>query len=182
MWRVLGHTPPRVWLVLLVLLAIPTAHAAAATGPVSCPPGGTDRVAVVCELNAARAEEGRGPLRTRASLERAATAHAQDMVARGYFAHESPDGDGPAVRARRAGYLRGAARWRIGEVLIWSRGSPLTAEAAVGAWLGSPAHRRILLQRRYEDVGAGVVDGAPAGDPATQPATTIAVSFGRRAG
>ncbi len=178
----LGHTPPRVRLALLVLVAVSTADVAAAADPSPCPPGGTDATALVCELNAARAEAGRDPLRSRPALERAATRHAADMVERRYFAHDSPDGDSAADRARRAGYLRGADHWRIGEVLIWTRGAPLTAASAVRAWLGSPAHRRVLLQPRYEDVGAGIVAGAPFGDPATEPATTIAVSFGRRSG
>jgi uncharacterized protein YkwD len=137
---------------------------------------------MVCELNAARAAAGRAPLRARPSLEEAATAHAADMVERRYFAHESPGGSNAADRARAAGYIGDADRWRIGEILIWTRGAPLTANAAVDAWLASPAHRRILLQRRYEDVGVGIAAGAPAGRPQAQPATTIAVSFGRRSG
>ena len=176
----LGHTPPRVWLALLVFLAVPTADAAGAAGPSPCPPGGIDATALVCELNLARAEAGRGALRARPPLERAATGHAADMVERGYFAHDSPGGANAADRARRAGYLRGAEHWRIGEILIWTRGVPLTGAAAVRAWLGSPAHRRLLLHPRYDDVGVGIAAGAPLGDPATQPATTIAVSFGRR--
>lgn len=178
----LGRTPPWVRLALLVLLVILMADRAAAVGPQACPPGGTDGTAVVCELNAARAQAGRDALRERPSLKAAAIAHAEDMVARHYFAHESPEGDNAAARARRAGYLRGSERWRIGEILIWSRGAPLTAKAAVDAWLASPAHRRVMLQRRYEDVGVGVAAGAPGGDEATQPGTTIAVSFGRRSG
>jgi uncharacterized protein YkwD len=176
----LGLTPPRVRLALLVLLAVPTADAAAAADPPACPLGGTDATAVVCELNVARAQAGRGSLRSRPSLERAATAHAADMVARHYFAHESPDGDGPAQRARRSGYMGHAEQWRIGEILIWSRGAPLTAEAAVRAWLASPPHRRVLLHRRYEDVGAGVVPGTPRGGAGSEPATTIGVLFGAR--
>ena len=178
----LDQIPPRVRLALLVLLTVPVADASAATGSASCPPGGTDRIAVVCELNAARAEAGRTALRARPSLERAATGHSSDMVARRYFAHETPEGDGPGERARRAGYTRHAQRWRIGEVLIWTRGEPLTASAAVDAWLASPPHRHVLLQRRYEDVGAGIVAGAPLGDSALTPATTITVLFGRRSG
>jgi uncharacterized protein YkwD len=172
--------PPRVGLALLVLLPIVVTGEAAAADPPNCPPGGTDRAAVVCELNAARAAAGRARLHVRPSLERAATAHAADMVERRYFAHESPGGDNPADRARRSGYLRRADEWRIGEILIWTRGAPLTAEAAVDAWLISPSHRRIMLQPPYEDVGVGIVAGAPAGRPEAQPATTIAVSFGRR--
>jgi uncharacterized protein YkwD len=179
---VLDNCPPWVRLGLLVLFAVNTADAAAAAGPSACPPGATDATAVVCELNAARADVGRGPLASTPSLGRAATAHATDMVERHFFAHDSPGGGTPVTRVRRAGYLRGIERWSIGEVLMWSRGQPLTAAAAVAAWLASRDHRPILLRRRYEDVGVGIAPGAPLGDPAIQPATTIAVSFGRRSG
>jgi uncharacterized protein YkwD len=76
--------------------------------------------------------------------------------------------------------MRRAGGWRIGEVLAWSCGAPLTASAVVDLWLGSRPHRRILLSRRFRDVGAGPVAGAPVGDPALQPATTVTVVFGRR--
>ena len=178
----LENCPPRVRFGLLVLFAVSTADAASAAGPTTCPPGGIDATALVCEINAARASAGRAELAATPALARAATAHATDMVERHYFAHDSPGGGTPVTRARRAGYLRGMERWAIGEVLIWNRGSPVTAAAAVAAWLASPDHRRILLRRRYEDVGAGIVPGAPLGDPALQPATTIAVSLGRREG
>jgi uncharacterized protein YkwD len=134
----------------------------------------------VCELNAARESAGRVPLHARPSLGDAAAGHSADMVARGFFAHASPEGDGPADRAHRAGYLRRAAEWRIGEVLVWRSGAPLTAAAAVEAWLASPPHRRVLLGRHYRDVGAGVVAGAPFGDPGVIPASTASVLLGSR--
>jgi uncharacterized protein YkwD len=175
-----GRIPPSARLALPTVLAALASPGTAAADPPPCQPGGTDRSAIVCEINAARAEAGRGPLRSRPSLADAARDHSRDMVERRYFAHDSPDGEGPADRARRAGYMRHADSWRIGEVLAWSRGQTLTAAAVVELWLGSPSHRRILLSRRYRDVGAGPVDGAPMGDAAVQPATTVTVVFGRR--
>jgi uncharacterized protein YkwD len=146
-----------------------------------CPPAGTDRAALVCEINAARAKAGSGPLQPRPSLHDAARAHATDMVERGYFAHVTPEGRGPVARIRRAGYLRRARRWRVGETLLWRRGgAPLTAADAVAAWLASPPHRRVLLASAYEDVGVGLVAGAPLGDPGLQPAATLVVNVGRR--
>ena len=76
--------------------------------------------------------------------------------------------------------MRHADTWRVGEVLLWSRGEQLTAARAVQLWMGSPTHRRILLSRRYRDIGAGPVPGAPLGDPALEPATTLTVVLGRR--
>ena len=175
-----GRVPPSARLALPAVLAALAAHGTAAADLPPCPPGGTDRAAILCEINAARADAGAGPVRSRPSLGDAAVAHSRDMVERRYFAHESPEGEGPADRARRAGYMRRADSWRIGEVLAWSRGETLTAAAVVELWLDSPPHRRILLSRRYRDVGTGPVGGAPVGDPSVRPATTVTVVFGRR--
>ena len=60
-----------------------------------------------------RAAEGRRcrPCAPNARLDQAAQRHAEDMLARGYFAHESPEGKTVRERARDAGY-----DWRaIGE-------------------------------------------------------------------
>ena len=175
-----GRFPPPARTALLVLFVAIAAEGRAAADPPTCTPGATDRAAIVCEINAARAEAGSASLQNRPSLAAAARAHSSDMVERRYFAHESPEGDGPAERARRAGYMRHAGSWRVGEILLWSRGEPLTAARAVDMWLDSPSHRRILLSPRYRDVGAGPVDGAPVGDPDVDPATTVTVVFGRR--
>jgi uncharacterized protein YkwD len=51
--------------------------------------------------------------------------------------------------------------WRVGEVLAWA-GEPIDTPAdIVAAWLASPGHRRVLLDRRYRDIGIGVVAGVP---------------------
>jgi uncharacterized protein YkwD len=176
-----GRFPPSARLVSPILAAAFALNGTEATAdPPTCSPGAADRAAVVCEINVARAEAGRAPVRSRPSLTEAAVGHSADMVERRYFEHQSPEGDGPADRARRAGYMRHAHHWRVGEVLVWSRGETLTAAAAVDLWLGSPSHRRILLSPRYRDVGAGLVAGAPLGDPSLEPATTLTVVFGRR--
>jgi len=177
-----GRIPPsaRPLLVLGALFAL--LGPASATAAQSCPSGPATRASVVCELNAVRAAEGQAPLRQRASLTTAARNHARDMVARRYFAHDNPEGIGPGGRARRAGYMDAAERWRIGEVLLWSRGTQLTASAAVQAWLNSSGHRRIILTPAYRDAGIGLADGAPVGDPSDTPALTISVVVGRRSG
>ena len=42
-----------------------------------------------------------------------------------------------------------------GEVIEWHAGSRPRIRHAVGAWLRSPAHRRVILSRRYRRAGAG---------------------------
>ena len=58
------------------------------------------------QINAFRASQGMGPLRQSAELARAAQAHADDMVARAYFSHQSaggPNGSNLLERAQSAG-------------------------------------------------------------------------------
>ena len=175
-----GRFPPPAWLALPAILACGAHPGAAAAASRACPQGGADRAALVCEINAARSSAGRAPVRSRPALVDAARGHSNDMVERRYFAHETPEGEGPDDRARDAGYLRHAAEWRIGEVLLWSRGEELTAAHAVELWLASPSHKRVMLSRHYRDVGAGQVAGAPMGDPLLEPAFTVTVVFGNR--
>jgi uncharacterized protein YkwD len=85
------------------------------------------------------------------------------MVRGGYFSHTAPDGTTPAGRLRASGYIDPGAPWAIGEVLAWGRGRSGSAEAIVAAWMASPPHRRVLLGRRYRDIGVGSANGDPFG-------------------
>lgn len=172
-----GRIPPSARVVALAvatLLLLPAG--APARDRDGCLAGGP----VQAELNRVRAEAGVAPVRRRPALARAACAYAGDMVARRFFSHTSPEGDGPADRARGAGYLRHFPSWRVGEILQWARAPVFRPADAAARWLASPAHRAILLSPAYRDVGVGVAPGAPTGDASPTPAVTIAVLFGDR--
>ena len=112
-------------------------------------------------LNAARVEHGVPPLRADRRLARAARAHSADMVARHYFAHETPAGERPCKRVARTGWLRGRRHWWVGENLAWGTASKGRPPAIVAAWLASPPHHRVMLRYRYRVVGIGVARGTP---------------------
>jgi uncharacterized protein YkwD len=128
--------------------------------------------ATVNALNAARAARGVPPLHTDARLAEAAVRHSRDMVARGYFSHVTSGGATLGARVARTGWTRRRLRWRLGEDLAWvTDGQP---ETAVTAWLQSPPHRRILLDRGFRAVGVGVASGTPSGSPGA----TFTADFG----
>ena len=136
------------------------------------------RAALLCEIDRVRARRDVRRLRPDAQLDLAAARHATDMFQRRYFSHTSPGGGELGDRARRAGYAQRTCSWRVGEVLAWGVAHRSSAAATVAAWLGSPSHRRILISRRYADLGVGTVAGTPVeGYPS---GVTIAVVVGAR--
>jgi uncharacterized protein YkwD len=113
---------------------------------------GAVRAAVRARVNAERARAGLPPLAESIELDRAAQQHAEDMLARGYFEHTSPEGDTVRERAHDHGY-----RWRaVGENIALGQ---LTVDQAMDSWMKSPEHRDNILDREYRDLGVGIALG-----------------------
>ncbi|MCE3553030.1 CAP domain-containing protein [Pseudonocardia sp. RS11V-5] len=103
---------------------------------------------VVALTNRARAEAGCAALTTDARITRAAQAHSDDMAARDYFEHDSPEGRSFADRVAAAGYpAPGAENIAMGQ---------RTAQAVVQAWLDSPGHRRNIEDCSLTTIGVGL--------------------------
>jgi uncharacterized protein YkwD len=81
------------------------------------------------------------------------------------------------ARIKRAGYLRSAHEWWLGEALAWGKASAGAPQAILRGLLNSPPHRAILLDPEFRDLGVGVARGAPSG--ANHGALTVALDFGR---
>jgi uncharacterized protein YkwD len=136
--------------------------------------------AVLVRLNAIRAEHGLVPLKPDVSLTDAATAHSSQMLADGYFAHESADGTPFWKRLVRYTTQSTNGRWSVGENLLWS--SPdVGANRALALWMASPEHERNILTARWRDVGIAAMhaDAAP-GTYGGRPVTVITTDFGVR--
>jgi len=164
----------------LALVGAPSASAAC--GHTSAQPGQTSRAAMasstLCLVNAERSERGLRPLRLNRRLSRAARGHARDMVHRDYFSHDSLSGASFVDRIRRSGYLSGPRAWIVGENLAWGSRDRSSPSAIVDAWMHSPGHRANILQRRFREIGIGLVNGAP--QSVSGPAATYATDFGAR--
>ena len=134
------------------------------------------RRATLCLLNHERAQHGLRPLRHDGRLALAARRHAQDMVRRRYFAHDSLSGANFVDRIQRTGYTTGR-RWRVGENLAWGAGAHAAPAAIVQSWMNSPGHRANVLGP-FREIGVGLARGAPVdGFP---DGATYATSFGAR--
>jgi stress response protein SCP2 len=111
---------------------------------------------VVDRTNAERGRHGLRPLAVDQRLAAAAQAHSADMVRRGFFAHESPDGRQVWDRAVAAGY----AYRKVAENIAAGQ---RTAEEVVRGWMESPGHRANILDRDLTQIGVGRADGGSYG-------------------
>jgi len=110
------------------------------------------RAEMLAQVNAQRRKAGAPPLALNADLQEAAQAHAQDMLARGFFAHKSPSGTTVRERSRKAGY-----DWRaIGENIAEGQTS---VNEVMTTWMNSPGHRENILNPAFRELGVGLVLG-----------------------
>jgi len=79
------------------------------------------------------------------------------MLARRYFAHESPKGETVRERSRAAGY-----DWRaIGENIAEGQ---LSVNEVMDTWMHSPPHRKNILDPNYKELGVGLALGRSGND------------------
>ncbi|TVL91573.1 sigma-70 family RNA polymerase sigma factor [Streptomyces sp. SAJ15] len=130
----------------------PTPSRTSETTPDPTPASGRgDQLAAqVLELvNVERATAGCSPVRRNDLLVTAAQRHSDDMAARDYFDHTSPDGSDPGDRITAAGY-----RWRTyGENIAAGQ---QTAQSVMDSWMNSPGHRQNILNCDVTEMGVGV--------------------------
>lgn len=118
--------------------------------------GLTDLVAVKAEMlagvNRLRAEAGVAPLVENPRLDAAAQDHAEDMLARGYYDHKSPEGKQVGDRLNAEGYS-----WRLAAENLAA--GHFTVDSVLEAWMQSSGHRANLLRSNVTDFGFGLAVG-----------------------
>ena len=117
-------------------------------------------------------------MRASAQLARAAQGHADDMVARHFFDHVTPGGSTLGDRVNATGYIAGRRDWELGEAIAWAQQPLDTPASLMRAWLASPDHRAIILDRVFRDVGIGVTPGLTDGSGGL--GATAVLDFGFR--
>lgn len=106
-------------------------------------------------VNKERLANGLSPLAADPELTEVARRHSADMFARGYFAHDTPEGLSPFDRMHDANVRFTTA----GENLALA---PTLMLAHTGL-MNSPGHRANILRREFGRVGIGVMDGGMRG-------------------
>ena len=99
-------------------------------------------------VNAEREHHGLDPLHWHQGVTQVARAHSRDMVTRGFFAHECPDGSTAPSRLQAAGLDYNFSGENLGR-------RQSTARQLVDEWMNSPEHRAILLHPHFTHTGIG---------------------------
>jgi uncharacterized protein YkwD len=111
-------------------------------------------------VNKERIAAGLTPLAPDPELTEVTRRHSADMFARGYFAHDTPEGRDPFGRMRAADVRFLTA----GENLALAR----SVQIAHTGLMNSPGHRANILRPGFGRVGIGIMDGGMRGLMVTQ--------------
>jgi uncharacterized protein YkwD len=101
--------------------------------------------------NTERSTRQLGTLAINEKLNQAAQAKANDMAARDYWSHTTPDGQEPWAFINTTGYTYLAA----GENLAYGF---VNSEETIRGWMNSDSHRDNMLSKRYGEVGFGIAN------------------------
>jgi len=110
--------------------------------------------------NDERQSQNLGTLTVSPLLNEAAQMKANDMAAKGYFAHVSPDGKTPWYWINLVGYNFEYA----GENLAVNFSD---SQDVVNAWMASPTHRANIVKGNYTEIGTAVASGMYQGQETT---------------
>jgi hypothetical protein len=124
---------------------------------------------LLLETNNQRSGNGLGGLAVNQLLDNAAQAKANDMAARNYWSHDTPDGQSPWTFFTAAGYEYQTA----GENLAYGFDTSLNT---VTAWMNSPGHRANILNTTYTEIGFGIANSP--NYQGTGPETIVVAEYG----
>ncbi|MFL5895373.1 MAG: CAP domain-containing protein [Thermoleophilaceae bacterium] len=136
--------------------------------------------AILCLVNAERADAGLPAVGTNDQLRQAAEGMAARMVKEQFFSHDTPDGKSLVDRVEPTGYIPNSGDWVVGENLAWGSGALSTPQAIVNGWMNSPGHKANILATDYKDVGLAAAMGSPS--PSQSGGTVYVNDFGAKSG
>ncbi len=106
--------------------------------------------------NQTRASNGLATLCVHRALTQAAQYHSQEMIDKGYFDHNSYDGESFSARLERFGY---DSYEEVGENIAWGSGTNAFPAGIFQFWMNSSEHQENILSPNYREVGIGTATG-----------------------
>ncbi len=150
--HVLSHRMLALLSLLLMTVKIAAISLVAITPAVPVEASSITASTVISLANTARTQGGLNALTQNGLLTNAAQAKADDMLARQYFAHNTPTGETPWTFIKATGYSYLSA----GENLAIDF---TEAESIQTAWMNSPGHRANIMNANFQEIGIGISKG-----------------------
>jgi uncharacterized YkwD family protein/spore coat assembly protein SafA len=107
---------------------------------------------VIDLVNKERAKNGLQQLKANWELCRVARYKSQDMINKGYFAHQSPTYGSPFTMMQSFGIRFSNG----GENIAYGQRTPSEVMYSKNGWMNSPGHRANILSATYNQIGVGV--------------------------
>lgn len=126
---------------------------------------------LLADTNAQRTGNGIAELAINSQLNAAAQAKANDMAARNYWSHNTPEGNPPWVFVQNEGY----AYQKLGENLAAGFDNE---QSTINGWMASPPHRENLLDPAYTEVGFGYANNPDYTSAGGGPMTIVVAFYG----
>lgn len=127
---------------------------------------------LLSDTNAARAANGIGALKLNDKLDAAAQANADDMAARNYWSHYTPEGNPPWIWVTNQGYSYLALAQNLAAGFS-------DEQSTVNGWMASPSHRENMLNSAYSDVGFGYANNPDYTSAGGGPMTIVVAFYGQ---
>jgi len=129
---------------------------------------------LLTDTNAARSDNGVAGLALNDQLDAAAQASANDMAARNYWSHNTPEGNPPWIWVSDQGY----AYQKLGQNLAAGFSDE---QSTINGWMASPPHRENLLDPAFNDVGFGFANNPDYTSAGGGPMTIVVAFYGEPA-
>lgn len=127
---------------------------------------------LLSSTNGERAAGGVAGLSLNGKLNAAAQAKANDMAARNYWSHNTPEGNPPWVFVTAQGY----SYQKLGENLAAGFSSE---SSTVAGWMASPPHKANLLDPAFAEVGFGFANNENYTSAGGGPMTIVVAMYGK---
>jgi hypothetical protein len=127
---------------------------------------------LLSDTNTQRSANGVSGLSLNGKLDAAAQAKADDMAARNYWSHYTPEGNPPWVFVSNQGY----SYQKIGENLAAGFSDE---QSTINGWMASPPHRENLLDPAFTDVGFGFANNPDYTSAGGGPMTIVVAFYGK---
>ena len=126
---------------------------------------------LLADSNTARAQNGIAALALNSQLDAAAQAQANDMAARNYWSHNTPEGQPPWIWVSAQGY----SYQKLGQNLATGFSDE---QSTIDGWMASPPHRENLLDPAFTDVGFGSANNPNYTSAGGGPMTIVVAFYG----